>query len=207
MASERVVVSNDGVNLRAGPGTDCDAVSILGAGTEGSVIGGSVEDASGTAWVKVRIDDTGEEGWVSAAYLESAPQVAVTDTPTPEPQPDLAVAAVNVFPQEPVQGIAYTRTIYAANHGTVHTGEFSYHVIAVDLTSGATYPDIWRTHAGLYPGESYSIDTFDEAYANCSGPHEVRVEFSVPEGDINPGNNVLVQRFTVLPNPDTAPCA
>jgi hypothetical protein len=206
VASERVVISNDGVNLRAGPGTDCDVVSFLNAGTEGSVIGGSVEDASGTAWVKVRIDDTGEEGWVSAEYLESASQVAVTDTPTPEPRPDLAVAAVDVLPREPVQGIAYTYNVYGANFGTVHTGEFSYHVIVVDLTSGATYPDIWRTHTGLYPGESYSVEYFDDAYANCSGPHEVRVEFTVPEGDADPGNNALVQPFTVQPNLDIPPC-
>ncbi len=97
--------------------------------------------------------------------------------------------------------------VYAANHGTVHTGEFRLHVIVVDLTSGATHPDVWHSHSGLHPGESYSVHFVAEAYANCAGPHEVRVELTVPEGDADPDNNVLAQPFTVQPNADIPPCA
>lgn len=61
------VVSEDGLNLRAAPGTSCDAITSLTAGTPVKVISGVVE-ADDIDWVKIQVDDL--EGWVSTEFLD-----------------------------------------------------------------------------------------------------------------------------------------
>lgn len=61
------VVSEDGLNLRTAPGTSCDAITTLTAGTPVKVISGVVE-ADDIDWVKIQVDDL--EGWVSTEFLD-----------------------------------------------------------------------------------------------------------------------------------------
>jgi hypothetical protein len=61
--------ADEGVNLRSGPGKDCDIVQTLDPGTPVEVRSGPVL-ADDIVWVQVRVDDT--EGWVSEALLEPA---------------------------------------------------------------------------------------------------------------------------------------
>jgi hypothetical protein len=124
----------------------------------------------------------------------------------PEPRPDLAVSAIDVLPREPVQNTAYTYTVYATNLGNTPSGEFTVQVLIFDVDHGSTYPDVPRSHPEIHPGENRPVASFDAAYATCPGRHEIRVEFSVPEGDADPSNNLLVQSFTVLPKQDGVPC-
>jgi len=59
------------VNIRVGPGTDCDlAADILSQGTLLTVTSGQVirDGQPGTTWVRVDVD--GLEGWVSTEFLE-----------------------------------------------------------------------------------------------------------------------------------------
>jgi hypothetical protein len=62
--------ADEGVNLRAGPGPDCDIVQTLAPGTPVEVRSGPVR-AGDIVWVKVKVGDT--EGWVSEELLEPAP--------------------------------------------------------------------------------------------------------------------------------------
>ena len=53
-------------NMRTGPGTDYDRVDTLDVGTVSEVV---ETDPSG--WVKIRVVDTGLEGWMAARLLAS----------------------------------------------------------------------------------------------------------------------------------------
>jgi hypothetical protein len=120
--------------------------------------------------------------------------------------PDLAVAVVEVFPEEPVQQAAFAYNVYATNLGTTHTGDFSLVVLIVDVVRGTRYPDTSQDRTGLDPGEQTLVESYDNRMVNCPGPHELRVEFTVPEGDADPSNNVFVHPFTVQPNPGGLRC-
>ena len=58
--------TDEGVRLRAGPGTDCDQLAELAAGTEVEVLSGPVS-AGDRLWVKVTAEGT--EGWVAEEFL------------------------------------------------------------------------------------------------------------------------------------------
>jgi hypothetical protein len=61
------VEADEGVNLRAGPGADCDLLSTLQPGTPVEVISGPVS-AGDFLWVKVVAADA--EGWMAEEFLE-----------------------------------------------------------------------------------------------------------------------------------------
>ena len=195
------VVTADSVNVRSGPGSDCPVHGNLEQGRKVQVLSEPLADDAGVQWTNVRIVDTGEEGWIRSDLLGAAPE----DTPS-DPRPDLAVSAIAVLPEEPVQGVAFTYNVYATNQGTAYSGDFTLQVLMIDVARNSTYPDVPRTHTGLYPGENYSVYFVDNAFANCAGPHEIRAEFSVPDEDADPSNNVLVQAFTVQPNAHVPAC-
>ena len=59
-------VTGNVVNMRGGPGTEFTTVGKLSQGTEVAVL-----DTPGNGWLKLRVMDTGEEGWM-ADWLVSA---------------------------------------------------------------------------------------------------------------------------------------
>jgi hypothetical protein len=59
--------ADEGVNLRTGPGEDCDILTTLDPGTEVVVESGPVQ-AGDLLWVKITVGDT--EGWVAERFLE-----------------------------------------------------------------------------------------------------------------------------------------
>jgi hypothetical protein len=69
--SERVTSpeADEGVNLRAGPGAECDVVDTLAPGTAVVVESGPVQSGD-LLWVKITVGDT--EGWVAEQLLEPA---------------------------------------------------------------------------------------------------------------------------------------
>lgn len=66
------VVTEDALNLRAGPGTSCDSITSLAVDTRVRVISGVVDaEADDFDWVKVDVEGT--EGWVAADFLANPP--------------------------------------------------------------------------------------------------------------------------------------
>jgi hypothetical protein len=66
-----VVVTDDGVRMRAEPSTDAEIVAELAQGTELTVTGPSGE-ADGFTWYPVENPDTGDSGYVVADYLRAS---------------------------------------------------------------------------------------------------------------------------------------
>jgi uncharacterized protein YgiM (DUF1202 family) len=62
-----VTVTADGVNLRRAPGTTCDIIQVVEAGTAATPRSGPVE-ADDRLWIL--IDISGTEGWVALEFVE-----------------------------------------------------------------------------------------------------------------------------------------
>lgn len=66
------LVAEEGLRLRAGPGTSCDEILSLSLDTPVRVVSGVVESENDdNAWVKVELE--GEEGWVAVEFLVNPP--------------------------------------------------------------------------------------------------------------------------------------
>lgn len=92
---ERAMVTSDEVNLRSGPGTDFDVITVVPAGTRVATFGQQGDFSS------VRV--AGKQGWISVDYLQSPdgasqPLIAAADIPATEPP---VVEAVTVVETEP----------------------------------------------------------------------------------------------------------
>jgi hypothetical protein len=66
-SEERLTTEN--INLRAGPGAECEIVRVLDQGTEVTVTSGPV-DADDRLWV--RVEAGGDEGWLADEFLGEA---------------------------------------------------------------------------------------------------------------------------------------
>lgn len=60
-------VTGDLVNMRSGPGTDFDRIDKLSRGTEVEVL-----ESDGRGWVRLRVVETGEVGWVADWLVNAA---------------------------------------------------------------------------------------------------------------------------------------
>ncbi len=66
------IVAEEGLRLRAGPGTSCDEILSLSLETPVRVVSGVVQSEDDEIdWVKVELDS--EEGWVAVEFLENPP--------------------------------------------------------------------------------------------------------------------------------------
>jgi uncharacterized protein YgiM (DUF1202 family) len=72
-------VAVNSLNLRAGPGMYFFKVSVLGRNTEVEKLG----DAEN--WSKIRVKQTGDEGWVNSRYLSATPVTAPPEVEPPAP--------------------------------------------------------------------------------------------------------------------------
>jgi hypothetical protein len=65
------IEGSEGLNLRAGPGTDAEIITFLPSGTHVRQIG-DAQTAGGVEWLRVRaqVGDRELEGWVSQLYLK-----------------------------------------------------------------------------------------------------------------------------------------
>lgn len=59
-------------NLRAQPGLDCGILTVLASGTEVRVLNGEVR-ADGRTWLRVRVADAEQIGWVASELLRDVP--------------------------------------------------------------------------------------------------------------------------------------
>ena len=67
---DRATVSEEVINLREAPSTGADIVAELTLGTV-VVVTGPAEEGDGLTWYPVEVEETGEPGFVSGAYLEA----------------------------------------------------------------------------------------------------------------------------------------
>ena len=65
--TEPVTVNADGVNLRSAPGTTCDIIQVVSAGTTAMPKSGPVE-ADHRLWILV--DVSGTQGWVAVDFVD-----------------------------------------------------------------------------------------------------------------------------------------
>lgn len=68
---DRAAVSEDVVNLREATSTESEVVAKLTRGTV-VVVTGPAEEVDGLTWYPVEVEETGETGFVSGAFLEAA---------------------------------------------------------------------------------------------------------------------------------------
>lgn len=90
------MVTTEDVNLRAGPGTSYDVISVIPGGTE---VATNTQPQAG--FLQVNFDGT--RGWTSSTYLQS-PNRVIAQSQTvaatePEPEPDSEIAEVVAEPE------------------------------------------------------------------------------------------------------------
>lgn len=70
--SPNYVVKEQGLNFRAGPGTDCDTLGDpLASGTAVTVLSDPViRKGETTEWVEIEVN--GQDGWVAANFISPA---------------------------------------------------------------------------------------------------------------------------------------
>ncbi len=66
-----VVIAPAGLRLRSRPGTDSEQLQLLPDGTLVELLPEREEDSDQQVWQKVRLPDSGQEGWVFAAFLQN----------------------------------------------------------------------------------------------------------------------------------------
>jgi Bacterial SH3 domain len=67
------VINDDGVNLRDGPGTDCETVGSLDTGADVTLLSGPVVRADQDEeliWVLIRVEENNAEVWVAQSFVE-----------------------------------------------------------------------------------------------------------------------------------------
>lgn len=69
VAGSEVRLTTENINLRAGPGAECEVVRVLDQGDEVTVTSGPV-DADDRLWV--RVEAGGDEGWLADEFLGEA---------------------------------------------------------------------------------------------------------------------------------------
>ncbi len=82
VSSDLGATTQDGVNLRQGPGTNCDVLAVLPLGTSVIARSGAVR-ANGRSWLL--FEANGTEGWVAAEFVgpaaEAADELPSTEAP------------------------------------------------------------------------------------------------------------------------------
>jgi uncharacterized protein YraI len=168
---EMRVDSADGVNLRAGPGTDQRVIAVIATGTLVKVIGRSADGR----WANV--SHNGQSGWVDAAFL-NAPDPRPSSSPSPTPG---AVAGSTRFIW-PVAGRSIT-THFSGGHPGIDVDQYPSGGNPVVAVAGGKV-----TFAGGNPCCSYGLyvtvehdDGSKSLYAHLQSI-DVREGQSVPQG-------------------------
>ena len=69
-ATEEVAVVNAEVRLREGPGTTCQTMQFIPEGTEVQILSEMQIDDAGNIWSRVRLVESGTEGWMGFTFLD-----------------------------------------------------------------------------------------------------------------------------------------
>jgi heat shock protein HslJ len=125
------VIAPLGVNIRVGPGTQFPAVGVAPQGTEGEIVGRSVD---GLWWAASVPSAPNGQGWVAAAYVEATNADAVPVLPAPPlPAPTAAIQEGTPY-QVPQNVILFSASRVLREGNRAYDLEDIY---AVDATPGA----------------------------------------------------------------------
>ncbi len=69
-ATEEIAVVNAEVRLREGPGTTCRTIQFIPEGTEVRILSEMQIDDAGNIWSRVRLVESGTEGWMGFTFLD-----------------------------------------------------------------------------------------------------------------------------------------
>ncbi|MBN1250113.1 MAG: protein kinase [Anaerolineae bacterium] len=136
--AQRCFVTLEGLNLREGPGTAYEPpLGNLAAGTQVMPIAYSAVGYPDGQWVKVQVSGTGNEGWVSQAYLGDC-NVDVTG---------LGSATIPPTPTPPFEVTNVQASVNPANWAGTCPKEF---VFTADITvsSAGTVQYVWERSDG-----------------------------------------------------------
>jgi murein DD-endopeptidase MepM/ murein hydrolase activator NlpD len=112
------VDSSDGLNLRAGPGTDQRVLAVIPNNTMVKVIGRSPDGR----WINVTYN--GQSGWADAEFLERPDQPSSSPRPSASPTPQNPGAAAGTAKYIwPVAGRSIT-TPYSGGHPGIDIDQF-----------------------------------------------------------------------------------
>ena len=87
--------------------------------------------------------------------------------------------------------------VYVSNRGRAPSGEYDLLVLIKDLTAGSTYPDTWRRHRAMNPGENYVVYGSTTELVNRGGRHQIAVELRPYGDDADTANNSRTYDFDV----------
>lgn len=148
----QVVNVEQGLNVRAEPGTGGAPVGSLSAGTRGVYATGERASVNGSEWKQIRVGDT--LGWVSANFLspDDGPAAAnepaaIEGTIAAEPEPSTTTSSC-------YQGLdeLFMRTVQIDVDGDIFEG-----LIRIDRSGE---PAVYETVAGpMPPGRAGKVDT------------------------------------------------
>ena len=195
-----VVISNQNINVRSGPGTSNNSIASLVPGTTVEIIGES-DDGQ---WFNVRLSD-GSTGWIAVDLLDAeALSTSVADAATPEP--DVTPTTEQACTPEVVQ------TWYDANRDSLNRILFT-QLQAEDAVGSsraidyAQYRDIVRENRASFEETDYpdcletaratflaGFQALDNSYQNrvLNFPNEAVSELNLAEQRMEEADNILV---------------
>jgi CRP-like cAMP-binding protein/uncharacterized protein YraI len=166
----RARITGDGLQVRAGPGTDYEVTASLAQGDEVNVLG---RDEMGD-WVKVGLD-SGEEGWVAAEFVDMGGDLKAVPVITPEPiAPPTTEPTSTVMPSPTVPSEATatpppvpTVTVPIASRTTggglrMRSGPGTNYEVVVLLAEGQDVNVLGRDEAGEWL--KISLDSGEEGW-------------------------------------------
>lgn len=210
------ILTNVGLNVRTGPGTNYDRITVLGAGTQAPIIG-RIGDNS---WWQIRSGFN--VGWVSAQFTSvygictavpvvnpppsptptgasPTPRASATPTPTPTPtisptpgKPDLVISSIAGPTSVTLPSDAVTFAVTITNTGIGPSGQF-----ANKFTLPAGTETDLGVVANLNPGESISLSILVSFSGTGTVNLSARADSSNQVTEISEVNNVGILAVTV----------
>lgn len=210
------ILTNVGLNVRTGPGTNYDRITVLGAGTQAPIIG-RIGDNS---WWQIRSGLT--VGWVSAQFTSvygictavpvvnpppsptptgasPTPRASATPTPTPTPtisptpgKADLVISSVAGPTSVTLPSDSVTYAVTITNTGSGPSGQFA---------NKFTLPNGTETDLGvvanLNPGESISLSILVSFSGAGTVNLTARADSNNQVAEVSEVNNVGILSVTV----------
>jgi hypothetical protein len=210
------ILTNVGLNLRTGPGTNYDRITVLSAGTVAPIIGRLGDNS----WWQVRSGLT--VGWVSAQFTSvygicsavpvvnpppsptptgASPTPSTTATPTPTPTPtisptpgkaDLVISSIAGPTEVTLPSDAVTYAVTITNTGSGPSGQFANKF----TLPGGTETDLGVV-ANLSPNESISLTILVSFSSSGTFSLTARADSSNQISEVSEVNNVGILSVTV----------
>lgn len=114
--------------------------------------------------------------------------------------PDLAIAAINIYPNQPQDNTYFYADVYIKNIGDAASGDYDVAIHIKDISRGYVYPIGTFRQGPMQPGEQYAVWSSDRVLVNDPGSFQLWVEIKpFLFDDKDDSNNIHGWAFTVKP--------